>query len=200
MMLLLLALARAETAPPPVPPPPAVEEIRQVLMELDSLIDAADKAPVRDELHRKVDRIEALLATLPATSPTVPTSPKPPEQAESSPPIASTAALPTALAVPTPRDRGPAASAQRYNQLIWAIDGRSFSAEKLGVVKEAALTDWFTVDQVAGIMARFDFAGDQVEAGVLLYPRVTNPAEWARVYEVLSFESSIRALRARTAP
>jgi hypothetical protein len=176
-----------------------VEEIRQVLAELDSLIEAADKAPVRDELHRKVDRIEALLAALPAAPPTVPSSPGPPEKAEP-PPITSTAALPSAPPIPAPRDRGPAASAQRYNQLIWAIDGRSYSAEKLKVVKEAALSDWFTVDQVAGIMARFDFAGDQVEAGVLLYPRVTNPAEWARVYEVLSFESSIRALRARTAP
>lgn len=92
----------------------------------------------------------------------------------------------------------PYAMADRDFRALTAQIGRApFADDKLGLVKTAAQTNYFTVAQVVAMMQLASFDDTRVEIAVACAPRVIDGDRWFEVYGALSFSSSRDALRDR---
>ena len=153
-------------------PAPAVAEIRDELAALDALIDTAHNYAVQRELHRKVDRIEALLAGL--------------EEKEGE--LTKTVEPPAEPAGPV------AADAASFGRIKQHVEGESFSDGKLRAITLACRDNWFTAAQAAEILDGLSFGKDQVEAGKLLYPRLVDRNNVTALLGAIDFDSDKRKL------
>ena len=84
-----------------------------------------------------------------------------------------------------------------FAQLLEAVRTAAFSDTQLLLVRSAATTSSFTVDQVVALVRAVSFSDTQVEVAAMLHPRCADLRGWYRVYAALSFERSRSELRAR---
>ena len=80
---------------------------------------------------------------------------------------------------------------------LLALDDADFSDEKLSVLRSAAATRHFLVDQVIAVLGRMTFDSDKIEAAALLHSRVVDRTNWYKVYGALDFDSSRAELKQR---
>ena len=90
-----------------------------------------------------------------------------------------------------------AMSPGEYATLLQAVKDASFSDSQVELIRIAAQHNFFTVDQVIGVVGAISFAQTQVEIAALMYPRVLDRRDWYRVYGALTFDSSKRSLKQR---
>ncbi len=90
-----------------------------------------------------------------------------------------------------------AMSDRDFRALTDQVGRASFADDKLGLVKTAAQTNYFTVAQVIALMGLASFDDTRVEIAVACAPHVLDGDRWFEVYGALSFSSSRDALRHR---
>jgi hypothetical protein len=84
-----------------------------------------------------------------------------------------------------------------FNSLVGAVRGASFDDDKVGVVKDAARGNWFTIGQVATLMGLLAFDEGKIEAAVAAWPKVVDPQNSFELYKKLAFDDSRAQLRKR---
>jgi hypothetical protein len=92
-----------------------------------------------------------------------------------------------------------AMAAAAFDQLVGAVRGASFNDDKVGVIKHAAATNWFTSQQVATLIALISFDDDRIEGAVACWSRLVDPQNSFVILKVLSFDDSREKLRKRVA-
>lgn len=98
----------------------------------------------------------------------------------------------------THRPPTPYAMAERdFSALASQLGKAAFADDKLGLVKTAAQTNYFTVAQVIALMELASFDDTRVEIAAVCAPRVVDGDRWFEVYGALTFSSSRDALRNR---
>jgi hypothetical protein len=93
--------------------------------------------------------------------------------------------------------RPAAMSPGSFGQLIEAIKDASFDKDKVEVARQAAGANWFTSNQVAGVMGVIDFDDSRVEAAVAMWSHIVDPENSFVVFKKLDFDSSKDKLRKR---
>jgi hypothetical protein len=86
-------------------------------------------------------------------------------------------------------------SAEAFAKFLKGVRGNAFDNEKASFVESHAKTPYFTSAQVRDILKTFSFDDGRVQAGVALYPRITDPENFFVVYEVFTFDTGRKALR-----
>ncbi len=151
------------------------DALSQARAELATLLAETEDPEVRASL----ERIDARLSEAqgePVSTPQV--EPEPP--AEPSPDN-------TAKSACTPEE---------YQAVVADLERQDFTADKLHTLEKAGARLHFTTDQLLGLLDGLDFGADKVRAAALLHPRLVDPQDFDRVYEVLDFDSDREALRA----
>ncbi|NOY25132.1 MAG: DUF4476 domain-containing protein [Oligoflexia bacterium] len=199
-----LATDRQATNPPADQILFIVDQARQEVASMDSLIDDADRTSVRRELHAKALRLDQLLQQLEQQSATAQVSGGVDIHAG---PSGLHIAINT-MNTDDPTDAEPVenvnlgAPAQAYSAADFravqaAVQAEDFSTGKLALLRSAAADRWFSVDQVRQLVQGLSFGSDKVEAAAILYPHVVDLQNWYLVYDAFDFDSDKQALRDR---
>ncbi len=98
---------------------------------------------------------------------------------------------------PPPATRPAVAQADQMTQLMQSLEAASFRDDKLRVLRSAAAHHHFTCEQAATLARKLSFGKDQVDALVLLFPKVVDPENSHTFYSVLAHKSDREALDAR---
>ena len=98
---------------------------------------------------------------------------------------------------PEPPARPQAVPPGDFQRILLALDDADFSDEKLSVLRSAAATRHFLVDQVIAVLGKMTFDSDKIEAAALLHSRVVDRTNWYKVYGALDFDSSRAELKQR---
>lgn len=110
-------------------------------------------------------------------------------------------AVPEVPDTPEPVPPAPtAASGAEMTRALNSLRAAAFRDDKMRVLREAAASLRFRTAQAVRLVAALNFGDDQVEAFVLLYPRLVDPENFHTAYQVLSHDSDRRALEERVAP
>lgn len=138
---------------------------------------------------------------------------RPPNQAQAIVMIAGTAALSPAMVnstlsnltleisqadssqPPPVATSGTAISDEAFNQLMNAL--RSSWPNYLEFLAQPVTQNYFTAAQASQIVNTMRFPNEEVEAAVMLYPRVVDRGNWFVVEQAMSFDRSRRELRQR---
>ena len=100
-------------------------------------------------------------------------------------------------AKPVPKPKGPKAMGKKaFASLMSAVESESFANGRRQVVKSAAPHRHFTIKQVVRLLGKFSFSGEKLKIVRILYPKVVDPKNAFKLYNVFSFESDKRKLRA----
>ena len=86
---------------------------------------------------------------------------------------------------------------EAFNQFMAALEDSW--PNYLEFLQQPVSKNYFTANQASQIVETMRFADDEVDAAVMLYPRVVDPGNWYVVEQAISFESSRRELRRRLA-
>lgn len=81
-----------------------------------------------------------------------------------------------------------------FSALLTSIKKASFAKDKLNVLSLAAATNTFTGAQAKEIVSIMPFSSDKIDAGKLLFPRVTD-GQFFLVFDALSFSSDKEKLK-----
>lgn len=119
--------------------------------------------------------------------------PAPEEEPLSGPGGAAEASVSTA---PAPDPVQQACSLQEFGQLRASVEQQAFSRDKIALVEKAGTRLHFSVEQLVGLLDVLDFGADKVQAAAILHPRLVDPQDFDRVYEVLVFDTDREALKA----
>ncbi len=84
-----------------------------------------------------------------------------------------------------------------YGQLVSAVRHSSFDKGKVGVIRDAAQHNWFTSNQLAGLMGLLSFDNGKIDAAVAGWAHLVDPQNSFVIYKKLSFDSSREKLRKR---
>jgi hypothetical protein len=84
---------------------------------------------------------------------------------------------------------------EAFNQLMTALENSW--PDYLEFLAQPVSTNYFTAEQASQIVDTMRFADEEVDAAVMLYPRVVDPGNWYVVEQAISFESSRQELRQR---
>jgi len=88
-----------------------------------------------------------------------------------------------------------AMGAEDFNQFMAALEDSW--PDYLEFLAQPVSKNYFTAEQASRIVETMRFADEEVDAAVMLYPRVVDPGNWYLVEQAISFESSRRELRQR---
>ena len=78
------------------------------------------------------------------------------------------------------------------NALVQAVRQQRFEAGKLSTAKTALNQTALPTDDLKRLLLTLDFEASRVELAKFAYPHVTDPQNFTRVYETLTFEASKR--------
>ena len=78
------------------------------------------------------------------------------------------------------------------NSLVQAVRQQRFEADKLSTAKAALDRAALPTDDLKRLLLTFDFEASRMELAKFAYPHVTDPQNFARVYETLNYEASKR--------
>ena len=78
------------------------------------------------------------------------------------------------------------------NALVQAVRQQRFEAGKLSTAKTALNQTALPTDDLKRLLLTLDFEASRVELAKFAYPHVTDPQNFTRVYETLTFEASER--------
>lgn len=86
-------------------------------------------------------------------------------------------------------------SDEAFSQFMVALEDSW--PDYLEFLAQPVANNYFTADQASRIVETMRFPDDEVDAAVMLYPRVVDPGNWYVVEQALSFESTRQELRQR---
>jgi hypothetical protein len=78
---------------------------------------------------------------------------------------------------------------ERFQELIAAVNNQGFSQGKLGVIQQAAATNYFRVAQLRELVLALSFSGDRIRAVELVAPRIVDRENAFTLYDAFSFSS-----------
>lgn len=210
--LLLLAGLPALAAPPPrpptgpatgpalvgLPPPQAVNLAVRARAELDSaeaLLSQVQDAELRGRIAERLARSRALLleiegqpagvsVVLPFRDGVV---------------VVPGGTVPDAASPPRPKADPRGIAPADFDALLASVAGNSFASQQLKLLRAGSAGQAFTVAQVMALMRCFSFGRDQVEAALMLHPKVVDPENWPQVYGVFTFSTDATRLQERLA-
>lgn len=81
-------------------------------------------------------------------------------------------------------------SAVQFDELAHGLEQEPFSENRLMIIRAAARSHFFTVDQVRELLDIFVFEDDRIEAVRLLYPCIVDADNAYRLYDKFYFSSS----------
>ena len=82
-----------------------------------------------------------------------------------------------------------------FDQLLDELEEESFSDDKLDILKTAARTNYFTVDQLCQVMDKFDMDDDKVKAVRIVYPHVIDRENSHKLLSKVTFSDAKRKIR-----
>ena len=85
----------------------------------------------------------------------------------------------------------------QFSSFKSVIKNITFTSDKLEVIKAAAKSNSFTVNQVMQILNMLTFTSDKQDIAVALYDSVCDYNNWYMVYSLFTFSSDIREIRER---
>lgn len=99
---------------------------------------------------------------------------------------------------PTPAPSGTPLGDAAFDRFMAAL--RSSWPNYLEFLAQPVANTYFTAAQASQIVGMMRFPNEEVDAAVMLYPRVVDRENWFMVEQAMSFESSRRELRQRLTP
>lgn len=87
-------------------------------------------------------------------------------------------------------------SDERFGHYMRQVDDATFPSSQLPIVRDMIRDHWFTSAQAFRIVKKLG-GSSGVEAGVLLYPRTVDQADFFKVYDAFTFSSDGTDLRRR---
>lgn len=89
-------------------------------------------------------------------------------------------------------------SGPALDRILWDLQAARFESERLDILFNVARNYTMHTGQVRAMVAQLRFADSRVDALAAMYPRVRDKQNWYSVYDLLTFSSDRRELRART--
>jgi hypothetical protein len=87
-------------------------------------------------------------------------------------------------------DRISPISVIEFSQLTESIDGNAFDQDKKKIVRTSSMSNYFLIDQVIKIVAKFSFDKDKLEVIQILYPRILDLDKNYLLYNCFTFSDS----------
>jgi len=87
--------------------------------------------------------------------------------------------------------------AEAFSRLLESVRRAPFPNDRVLLVESASREQLFRVEQVRALVELGTFAEPKLQIAVLLYPRVLDPENWYRVYELFPFSAEREQLRER---
>lgn len=84
------------------------------------------------------------------------------------------------------------------DRILWDLQSARFESERLDILFNVSRNYTMHTGQVRAMVAQLRFADSRVDALAAMYPRVRDKQNWYTVYDLLTFSSDRRELRART--
>lgn len=100
---------------------------------------------------------------------------------------------------PAPRPTFAPASKRDMDQIMTALRGAHFRDDQMRVVRRASEHHYFTARQAVRVAKQLSFSSDQVQALVMMYPRLVDPENEHALYASLPYASDRRALEEQIA-
>lgn len=86
-------------------------------------------------------------------------------------------------------------TSQETEQLLQAVKARSFEDQKVLLAKQALAESDIRSEDLRRLLQGFDFDKGKLELAKYAYPRVADRQNFYRIYELFSFNSSVRELQ-----
>ena len=96
-----------------------------------------------------------------------------------------------------PRGMPPVMSDDKLKEFLGRLDNAIGSDDKMGLIRAAAASFFFTCDQVGVLVDALAFSQNKVDAAALLFPRVVDPENFDRVFDHIPSSSSREELHKR---
>lgn len=93
--------------------------------------------------------------------------------------------------------RPAAISADSFKRLAAVIEAADFDSGKLGVVRQAAASNYFSSNQVGFVLGLLDFDDGRVEVAVAMWSRIVDPENSFVIFDKFDFEGGREKLRKR---
>lgn len=87
-----------------------------------------------------------------------------------------------------------------FGQLLDTVDNTAFSDDQVGLIRSAARSNWFTVDQVAAILNELPFSDDKLEVVRIVEPHLVDRENAWKLEACFAFsddKDEVRAIFAR---
>jgi hypothetical protein len=191
---------------------------REELHSLDELLRAADSRAVQKELHRKAEKIDELLATIPRLASDLERAVGHSEGTSTSVGVSLGGLgglsgdvvvvvddhdiVPVVVVEEIHHDdvhhHAPSACSESdFAAVVQAVENESFSRGKLEALTDASVDRWYTSAQVTRMLEGFAFDDGKVDAAVVMHPKVVDMENWFTVHSAFTFDSSKEELRRR---
>ena len=88
-------------------------------------------------------------------------------------------------------------TSSQFSTFLSLVDNTTFRSQKLELIKAAAASNSFTVEQIIRTMNLMTFSSDKVDVAAAMYDNVCDYNNWYMVYSAFDFEMYARELRER---
>jgi hypothetical protein len=203
----LISAASAQRRPPTPPPAPTVlsGEMDALLADLVVIERQMSKlqGSVRNikRINERIGKMRHRIRRVRAMRPTPNTPPQVVMQVGNPAPIVivhqqpARPAQPVAPPVPTEPPPPEAMPETDFGRLLSAVNSESFSDGKTSVIRTAATSHFFSIDQTARLVTSMSFSKDKVAVVRILANRIVDIENAYQLYEAFTYSSDKRKVR-----
>lgn len=81
-----------------------------------------------------------------------------------------------------------------FNKLLQVVENKNFDSEKLLIIEQAIIFNYFNTEQAYELMTRFTFDSNKLKLAKSIYPNVIDSHNFYLVNDLFTFNSSIKEL------
>lgn len=81
-----------------------------------------------------------------------------------------------------------------YQDFRATVRNQSFSSTKVDLIRTAVMNNWFTTDQVGGLLDELSFESDKLNVAKMCYDKVVDKENYFKINNKFSFSSSVTEL------
>ncbi len=81
-----------------------------------------------------------------------------------------------------------------YEEFRATLRNQGFSSTKMDLIRTAIINNWFTTDQVSGLMDELSFESDRLNTAKMCYDKVIDKENYFKINNKFSFSSSVTEL------